>query len=393
MIQKAQIADSKKNVGVIHVALNPQTGPWSVMRDLGLAQSRSGRYGTVALGVIRNVSWPAEYHNEALASGLLFFSSKTPEIFGTGSFLLQRVITPPIEAWVGEMAEKFNLSTVIIHFHNAWMSGVFLPLKINSIVTVKCIVTFHGVNAFLQDKPIRLALHRWMAARLVKYRAVLTSVDRANLERAESELLLPASSFSVIPNGVKATALRVQTRTDVEGCCLIFGHIGSISHQKGWRLTAEAVINAHTSGFSCKLVIAGTGPEATEARALAEANPECISFMGHVCNPRETLMPFIDVLCLLSDHEGLPMAIIEAMSVGLPVIATDVGGVSEAVCHGKTGYLIPKSSNVLRKIIKDLCARREPLARLSQQSLVIFSERFEITRIVAAYHSVYLKDD
>jgi hypothetical protein len=54
------------------------------------------------------------------------------------------------------------------------------------------------------------------------------------------------------------------------------------------------------------------------------------------------VMPDLDVLCLMSQWEGLPMSIVEAMSVGLPVVATDVGGVSEAVRPGETGLLVPR---------------------------------------------------
>ena len=49
-----------------------------------------------------------------------------------------------------------------------------------------------------------------------------------------------------------------------------------------------------------------------------------------------------DLFVLISDWEGLPLSILEAMRCGLPIIASDVGGVKEAVVHSENGYLIPK---------------------------------------------------
>ena len=381
---------NEEKLGVIHVALNPQTGPWSVMRDLALAQARSGIYGKVAIGVIYDVSWPARYRDEALASGLPFFSFETPKLFGTASFLLQRVIRAPIEDWVKDVAENGWLENVVVHFHNAWMSGVFLPLKDSTSTGIRVVVTVHGVNAFLRGKPIRFALHKWMAGRLLKYPVCLTSVDHANLKRAESEFGLPPRLFTVIPNGVTSSVQRgCHYQHEGGGDRLTLAHVGSITPQKGWRVTAEAVVEAAAAGCLCRLVIAGTGPEEEQAKAFATANRGCIEFRGHVVNPRDTLMPKVDVLCLLSDHEGLPMSIIEAMSVGLPVIATDVGGVSEAVSHEVTGYLIPKSRDALVNLIVKLSSDRQTLGRLSQQALRVFSERFEIIRIVERFNDVY----
>ena len=60
-----------------------------------------------------------------------------------------------------------------------------------------------------------------------------------------------------------------------------------------------------------------------------------ILLKGFVANPREMVLPKVDALVLMSEQEGLPMAIIEALSMGVPVIATAVGGVPEAVIDGQ----------------------------------------------------------
>jgi glycosyltransferase involved in cell wall biosynthesis len=100
-------------------------------------------------------------------------------------------------------------------------------------------------------------------------------------------------------------------------------------------------------------------------------------------------MKELDALVLMSEQEGLPMAIIEALSIGVPVIATPVGGVPEAVTDGKTGFLIPRSADDLAKVLVRLAGDRVLLASMSTQARCDFEARFEISKVVAQYHSVY----
>ena len=170
---------------VLHVALNPVTGPWSVMRDLALAQAASGRYSAVGIGVITSKDWPSQYDNELKQSGLPAYRASTIKAFGTAQFFWQRFQRPPIRDWVGDLMLKSGAKRAVIHFHNAWMSGVFLPLRDSPPSQIKIVATFHGVNAMLEGKPIRRCLHRWMAARLPRFGVWLTSVDHGNLPLAE----------------------------------------------------------------------------------------------------------------------------------------------------------------------------------------------------------------
>jgi hypothetical protein len=166
---------------VLHVALNPVTGPWSVMRDLALAQAASCRYSAVGLGVISSKDWPPQYDEELIQTKLPAYRASTIKVFGTAQFLWQRFRRPPIGRWVDDLMLKSGAKYGVVHFHNAWMSGVFLPLRELSSGQIRTVATFHGVNAMLEGKPVRHFLHRWMAARLIRYGARLTSVDRSNL--------------------------------------------------------------------------------------------------------------------------------------------------------------------------------------------------------------------
>lgn len=102
------------------------------------------------------------------------------------------------------------------------------------------------------------------------------------------------------------------------------------------------------------LVVIGSGPLQNELVRVGQS--------VHACGAKSTedvacWMKAADILVLPSHNEGLPNVILEAMACGLPVVATDVGGIPEAVVHGETGFLVPPGDH------QELTARILALAR------------------------------
>ena len=108
------------------------------------------------------------------------------------------------------------------------------------------------------------------------------------------------------------------------------------------------------SGIQLDLV--GDGPKLEEIKTVAYQMrlADRVNFLGYCENVAEILAQ-AHIFVLISDWEGFPRAIIEAMRAGLPVAATNVGGVAEAVADGITGYCVPRS---------DVDSLRERLSRL-----------------------------
>ncbi len=378
--------DSK--IAVLHAALHPVTGPWSVMRELAAAQCASGRYVGVGIAVVVDATWPSAYREEVRNGEFAFYEAPLPRTFGTAAFLLQRIRPPPWRAWIADFAARTGARRVVVHLHNAWMSGVFLPLPKIANVGVSVVATFHGVNEHFESKPVRLRLHRWMAQRLTRHGARLTSVDSLNTALAEKLFGLSRSSFTVIPNGIPPFAGGPEVARPTEGA-LTIGHVGSMIPQKGWHLVAEAAERVRAEGIPVRVLLAGQGPDAGKAAEWAARNAGWAEYLGHVPDPRARVMPRLDVLCLMSQWEGLPMAIVEAMSVGVPVIATDVGGVREVVEHGKTGLMVERHADALAAALRALWRDPERRGALGQHARARFMERFTLDRVVALYHSVY----
>ncbi|HDX7867527.1 TPA: glycosyltransferase, partial [Escherichia coli] len=133
--------------------------------------------------------------------------------------------------------------------------------------------------------------------------------------------------------------------------------VARFSEQKDHETLFHALKLISTDNWTLTLV--GKGPKLENIKKLASdlniANN--ILFLGER-DDVDNLLSESDVFCLITNWEGLPLSIIEAMRASLPVVATDVGGVSELVEHKKNGLLhspknIQELANILDTIIND----------------------------------------
>jgi glycosyltransferase involved in cell wall biosynthesis len=380
--------ENRNKTAILHVALNPLTGPWAVMKQLAKAQAATGLAREVALGLITDASWPRQYEEELRDLGLRVFRKHTPKMFGTASVLWQYLFPPGIDRWAETLARETGAGRIVVHSHNAWMSGVYLPIRSRGNYSVQVVVTFHGVNPILAHQPLRGAIHRWMAHRLVTFGATLTAVDAGSVVRAETVLGMPKEPFSVIPNGVSCSATRA--------CPFLRGaekftvaHIGTINEDKGWQIAAQAVERLSGDGVPVRLLLAGRGPQEKKAKQWTSRLPGVVQYLGYVSDPRQNLMPQCDLMSLMTANDALPMAIMEAMSVGLPIAATAIGGIPSAITDGETGFLVDRSSEALAEKIRLLCCNPSILSRLSTATLQRFAENFEIGAVARRYLDVY----
>jgi glycosyltransferase involved in cell wall biosynthesis len=142
----------------------------------------------------------------------------------------------------------------------------------------------------------------------------------------------------------------------------------------------DRVIDAVARCEGMGLVIVGDGPERDPLERLTQVRglTDRVYFAGRRSHAETlALMAACDLFVLNSTYEGLPHVVLEAMSLGLPVVATAVGGTPELVQDGKNGRLIaPEDNGALRVALSELLStplERQRLAVGARQSLVSFS--------------------
>lgn len=380
--------------GILHLARTPFTGVWSVIRNLALCQAGAGL--PVAVGVLEYPRWTGQY-GRALAelgkAGIATSTAPIPDLPYTALFpylvARWRWTGNPWEPWISALCRQHNLSQCVVHCHNAWLSGAYVPYRGEKTIHTGFVATYHGIAGApeLRRSEWRRMIHRWLARRFVHFDGKLASVDTENTHVTEALFGIPAGAFQVIPNGMPEIFATQPAPFPVDVPTV--GHIGTFNEGKGWRITADAVKLANARGTRCRFIAAGTGPEADDARTWCEDNASMATYLGYVENAGEVVTPHLTLFSLPSKSEGSPMAAIEALAAGVPVVGTGVSGLAQIIEHGRSGLLVERKTASVASALCDALSSSQRLAFLRLGARQVFAERFHIERCADAYSVLY----
>ena len=138
-----------------------------------------------------------------------------------------------------------------------------------------------------------------------------------------------------------------------------------------------------------RIIIAGDGPMREEIEQEAEKSALPIEFLGWVLDI-ESILALSELMILTSDNEGTPLSLIQAQMAGLPVVATDVGSVSEIVLNEETGFVVPTDTESINEAINELLIDREKARIMGQRAQVRALELYSVERLVRDHEKIYL---
>ena len=170
----------------------------------------------------------------------------------------------------------------------------------------------------------------------------------------------------------------------------VIAGIGRLNYQKNFPLFLEIAVEMSRSHPDAVFVIAGTGPEERALRESAGAN---VRFLGFVPDTAR-LYDAVDLLLMPSRFEGLPIALLEAMAMRVPVIASRLDGIAEVIVDGVDGLLATPSARDefvahLRTLLDDPNRGAQLAERAFQKVTAHFSAE-RMTREVEALYARYL---
>jgi glycosyltransferase involved in cell wall biosynthesis len=183
--------------------------------------------------------------------------------------------------------------------------------------------------------------------------------------------------------------VRERTSTPLDAPVIVW--VGSLSPEKRPDRLLRVAAIVKEAVPAVHLWIVGTGPlrEETEAAARASSLAPCVRFLG----ARDDVADYMaagDVLALTSDSEGMPAVLLEAGLVGLPVVSTQVGGVSECVLHGRTGLLVERDDeDGLADALRDVLERPTTRQQLGNAARGWIEQNFTMSRVAQAYAAFY----
>lgn len=311
------------------------------VRDLAMALRRSGHDVTVLAGS------PGALSDQLGAGGVRY--ENVP------------ALVRPIAPWRDAVAvrqlyailRRLRPDLVSTHSSKAgWLGRIAAKLS-----GVPVVFTAHGWP-FTGGAP---RLQRWLYPRLERLAAPLAghiiTVSDHDRALALERRIAPEERITRIHNGVVDCAdVRPSTR---QSDTVRIVMTGRLSPQKNHMGLLRALGGLQHRDWVLDLI--GDGPGRSDIATLAGTLgiADRVNLLG-ARNDVTTILARADIYALISHWEGFPRSILEAMRAGLPVVATEVGGVAEAVQHGKTGYLVRPADD------HELASRLELLLRDGQ---------------------------
>lgn len=209
-----------------------------------------------------------------------------------------------------------------------------------------------------------------------------------------------------IHNGVDLERLRIieekgreiKSFLKIEANETVVGTVGRLSSVKAQDRLLRAAQQLILAGYKVRVLLVGEGPMEQSLKALTKhlALDRVVVFTGH----QEQVIDYLsamDVFVLPSLSEGIPMALLEALALERPVVATRVGGIPEVIEDGVNGLLVdPGDTSLLARSIRELIEDRSRAIGLGKAGRVRIEEEFSANlmadRMMDMYRSV-LKDD
>ena len=132
--------------------------------------------------------------------------------------------------------------------------------------------------------------------------------------------------------------------------------------------------------------MAGGGELLEEIKVNAPKNLKVLGWQE-----AKNVLPVADIFLSTSKNEGIPISMIEAQLVGIPIVATNVGSVSEVVLNNKTGILCDRSEKQLIEGVKKLALDKKLRSTFSKNAKFMALKNFSATKFIKAHRDVYLK--
>lgn len=293
---------------------------------------------------------------------------------------------PRLAAWM----RRHEVAVVHAHMHYAALWGRLGAMIAGVPVRV---VTEHGRE--LWKNRLQVGLDRWLARCTCRHIAVSEDGLRLRIAR---EKVAP-DRIVLIPNGVDIPSLadgvagrrRVRAELGLADRQPVVGTVGRVVPPKGYEHLLAALGTLRARFPSVRWLLVGDGPDLPGLLAAAEraGMRDALLAVGFRSDITD-LLAAMDVFVMSSLREGLPVALLEAMASGRPIVVTDVGGMPDAIAHGRNGLVVPPADPAaLAGAIGGLLADPGVAAQLAAAARATAEERYSIASVARRIEDVY----
>lgn len=275
----------------------------------------------------------------------------------------------------------------VVHAH---MPRANVPAAVLARLARVPVVITHEHGSIRYDDRLRGLANSLVVGRLSDTVLAVSEWDRGRLIAEQG---IPADRVQVLRNGIlPPPALGVDARPElVDGPGPLIGALGRLDPVKGYDDLIAAVAILKRAGRAATCVIAGVGPDEARLRELiARAGVQAEVRLLGLRDDVPALLGAFDIAVMSSHSEGAPLAILEYMAAGLPIVATRVGGIPELIEDGVHGLLVTPGDPTalaagLARVIDepDLARRMAAAARARQRA------EFDLDVVVGRLEDLY----
>ena len=287
----------------------------------------------------------------------------------------------------------------ILHTHGG-VAGLFGRRAARRAGTPVVVHTLHGIHYLHYRNPLLKYLLVLDERRLARRTDAVIFVSEADFDRGERWRLVPRSKMRLIRNGAapdpgaepESERRREELRAALKLGPPVVGAVSRLHRQKGVIPLLRAVPDILKMRPEAKIVLVGGGPlEGDVRRFAARAGLDRhVLILGERPDARDLLSLF-DVFVLPSLWEGLPLVLIEAASLGKPIVASAIDGVREVLRDGETGLLVPPGKpRPLAAAVVRLLEDPALAARLGAAARLEIPSRFTLEKMIGETQNLYL---
>lgn len=303
----------------------------------------------------------------AQASGArVFFLGDDPEATWDGA----RAYWRTLRAWRPHLMHYHGYRATIV-------GGV-----IAGVLRVPGMATYHAEAGRTVGLEKQLAVETPILRRLRHVVAVSPAIRAELRSRGVAE-----SRCSVIANGIADPPVRRQRQDGRFNIAVV----GRLVPGKNVHLVFEAAAALRRDVPGLQVTVAGDGPErqALESRAAALGISDAVRFLGFI-NDVPAMLQTADVLAMPSDTEGLPISILEALAVGVPIVASAVGSIPDVARDGRESWLMPAGDGTaLASLLRAVAADPSAADRRAAAGRQRFEQEFTAGAMAAQYETRY----
>jgi glycosyltransferase involved in cell wall biosynthesis len=307
---------------------------------------------------------------------------------GRRVLMLNRRTSAELAPWTRLLGLLVRARIDVVHAH---MPRANVPAAVLARVAGVPVVIAHEHGSVRYGESVRRLLNQHIVGHLADTVLAVSDWDRRRLIDDQG---IAADRVEVLRNGIlrlPADAPDIRAELAPPGVPII-GALGRLDPVKGYDDLLAALRLLKDEGLTFRCVIAGVGPDERRLREVIDQNDlgDEVRLLG-LRDDVPSLLHAFDVAVMSSHSEGAPLAILEYMAAGLPIVATRVGGIPELIEDGVHGLLVPPGdpaglAAAVGRILRDpgLARRLGDTARRRQQA------EFDLDVVVRRLESLYV---